>query len=222
MDKYTPRPAHQLIPAIIILIAGMVLGAFDTWQAGVAFVATVIIAIATGLWIAIAGTLEKYTEYWDSVGEDIRRLQKANPNTWHALGFTNPPESVKVQVNVTGEQGESLDYAVKNFSIPVTPAEMATIADSILTGAKTFAESDWKDTEIGQTKIRLVKQEMLRMGFLVANNAKNPRLGFTITQKGLMLLYQYASDWVKTDTNLHVISKPVTTPLSEGYIPPKL
>lgn len=179
----------------------------------IAFIAVLIITVATGAWIAIAGILEKYTEYWDSIGYDISKLKDTPPELWGAIGFVTPPQSVTIKRNATGEPGESTYYAQKNFNVSVSPELMQVFANSILTGAKTLAESDWKDTQIGVAKAREVKQEMLRAGLIELKNPRNRQDGFMLNDKGFAYLYQYASEWVKDQINLRVATTPDPTPL---------
>ncbi len=205
MFGYTPKPTHQIIPLLILLAAAIIAGSFPSGYTIVFFFIATIASLVTSIWIAVAGVMEKYTEYWTAIGEDIRKLEKANPDIWYALGFSRPPESVTLKANVTGQPGESMDYTLKVTNLPVSPIEMKIIADGILTGSKTFAESDWVNTQIGQTKIREVKRELIRLGLLAPNSMRNSRLGFSPTEAGKQMLYQYASEWVK---DLKEISPP--------------
>lgn len=206
MFPYNPHPAHQIIPIILLLIAAVVTGFFPSWQTACAFGVILIITLATGLWIAVSGTIEKYTDYWREVGDDIKKLQNTPPELWGALGFVAPAKSVTLRSNVTGEEGESTYYTEKVFTISLSPEQMQIFADAILTGSKTLAESDWKDTEIGQSKVREIKHEMVRAGLATLRNPKNRLDGYVLTQKGLAYLYQYASEWVRADASLQVMA----------------
>lgn len=202
MFSYEPKPIHQLIPVLMLLLTAIITGFFPSWQTALAFIVILIICLATGLWIAAAGTLEKYSEYWENVGKDIDKLQKTPPELWGTLGFITPPRTVKIQSNVTGEPGESSDYAMKIFTLNLSPEKMQVIADSLLTGTKTLAEGEWRETVIGQTKMREIKHEMLRAGLIRLRNPKNNLSGFTLTERGIIYLWEYASDWVKNDYSL--------------------
>jgi len=196
-----------------MLAAAVVTGFSPSWQTGLAFVFIAIICLVTGIWISVAGTLEKYTEYWDKVGEDIKELKDTAPELWGALGFVAPPRSVTVTQTVTGEPGESSYYASKTFNLSLSPEKMQVLADTLLTGGKTLAESEWMNTVIGQAKIREVKHEMLRAGLTKKRNPRNNASGFMLTERGVAYLYQYASEWVKADSSLEVmLSRIVATP----------
>jgi hypothetical protein len=210
MYSYTPHPIHQFIPTSILLVSAVLAGIFPGWQTALAFVVILIVALATGLWIAAAGTLEKYTRYWENVGADIDKLQKTPPELWGAIGFVVPPQSVVVNSNVTGEEGESPYYATKSFEMPLSPQEMQIFANSVLSGAKTLAESDWKDTQIGQTKARKVKQAMFHAKLIQLKNPLNSLSGFDLNKKGFLYLYQYASEWAKADIHVKIVDSPAT------------
>lgn len=212
MFPYIPRPHHQLIPVCIMLMTAVVTGVFPSWQTGLAFVFVAIICLVTGIWIAAAGTLEKYTDYWDKVGEDIKKLKDTPPELWGALGFVVPPSSVTVKQVVTGEPGESPYYASKTFNLSLSPEKMQVLADALLTRTKTLAEGEWANTVVGQAKIREVKHEMLRAGLIRKRNPRNAASGFMLTERGVAYLYQYASDWVKADSSLEVMLSRVASP----------
>lgn len=211
MFSYIPKPQHILIPGLLMLIASVVAGWFPGWQTGLAFIFTAIVCLITGVSIAAAITLEKYTSYWENIGRDIDKLQKTPPELWGTLGFITPPRSVTVSQNVTGEDGESPYYAVKTFKLSLSPEKMQIIADAILTGAKTLAESEWINTEIGQARIREVKHEMLRAGLARLRNPRNNASGFMLTERGVAHLHQYASDWVKADPGLEIMRSGTAT-----------
>jgi hypothetical protein len=223
MYPYRAFPWHQLFPVIILLLSAAITGAFPSGPMIIAFIIIAIICLVTGLWIAIAGSLEKYTDYWESVGRDIDKLQKAPTESWGALGFVTPPTSVTVRQNMTGEPGESSYYAEKTFTIDLSPEKLQIIANALLTGTKSLAESEWKDTAIGTTKIREVKQQLLRAGLAKYRNPRNRLDGMDLTERGVTYLYQYASDYVRADPDLQVIaSKLLNRPPSEETDPVQL
>src|SRR6188474_2690518 len=121
MLRYIPHPLHQLIPASILLITAVVSGLFPSWQMGLTFVAVLVICTVTGVSIAGAIKSEKEREYWDTIGEDVKLLKDSNPDIWYALGFSNPPGSVTLGKNVTGDEGESDIYAWKNYTFSLSP-----------------------------------------------------------------------------------------------------
>ena len=179
------------------------------------FIVTIVIALVTGVWIAVSGVIEKYTEYWERIGEDMRLLKDTPPQLWGTLGFTVPPQTVSVKSNVTGEPGESPYFAEKTFEFNLSPNEMQVFADGILTGSHSLAEADWKETVLGQAKVRKLKQQMFLAGLIQQRNPRNSLDGFILSEKGLAYLNQFASDWVNNNTDLQVVSNPVTTPLLE-------
>lgn len=217
MDHYTPHPAHQFIPFGMLLIAAVIATAFPSWITALVFIAVFISAVVTCVWIAIAGKVREETDYWERIGWDIQELRRSDPEIWQALGFMNPPERVKVDVNVTGEPEESPYYALNSFTLNISPAKMETFANAIITGAKTLSEGDWAgDGKLfGSKEFRKFKHELLRGGFTIQNNLKDSRQGFSLTKKGEMLMYHYASEGVKSDVRLRVMGTGVTTPLSE-------
>ena len=186
---------------------------------GLTFVAVLLICTVTGVSIAGAIKSEKEREYWDTIGEDVKLLKDSNPDIWYALGFNNPPGSVTLGKNVTGDEGESDIYAWKNYTFSLSPTEMKTFADGILTGTKTLAEADWKNTEIGSNKVRDLKHEMFRAGLIELKNPRNSLSGFFLNSQGEMYLYQYASDWVKSETHLHKVDQNTTNPTPTKALP---
>lgn len=201
---------------MIILVSAMIAVWFPSNVMIVAFISITLICVVAGIWIAIAGVLEKYSDYWESIGRDIDKLQKTPPELWGTLGFVTPPNHVTVTQNVTGEPGESSYYASKTFSLNLSAERMQVLADALLTGSKTLSEGDWVNTIIGQTKIREVKHDMLRAGLIRQRNPRNKTSGFILTERGVTYLYQYASEWVKADSSLDVMLSRVTTPPLEA------
>jgi hypothetical protein len=221
MFPYTPKPQHILLPVAIMLVTAVVTGFFSTWQTAWAFVFISIICLVMGVCIGIAITIEKYSQYWENIGRDIDKLQKTPPELWGTLGFITPPKHVTVSQNVTGEPGESSYLAVKNFDLSLSPEQMQVLANALLTNTKSLAETDWQNTIIGQTKIREVKHEMLRAGLIARRNPHNERAGFMLTERGVVYLYEYASEWVRADASLEVRLSRVGTPalLEDGSLP---
>lgn len=220
MFRYTPHPAHQIIPFTMLVIAAIVAGAFPNWTTGIAFFGILFICVATGLWIAIAGTMEKYTEYWDSIGSDIDKLKNAPPEIWHTFGYIMPQKSVNVKMNMTGLPGESDYYTMKSFNFDITPTELQIFSDAIITKAKTLAEADWKDTQVGIEKVRKLKSSFLSVGLAQLKNPRNKLSGSELTAQGWMYLYQNASSWVKAEHSLQqVVARANPTPSEEITIP---
>jgi hypothetical protein len=212
MFSYVPKPQHILLPIIILLVTAVVTGFFPSWQTGVAFVVVAIVCLVTCVSIAVSITIEKYSEYWQNVGRDIDKLQKTPPELWGTLGFITPPRTVKLQSNVTGEAGESDIYAMKVFTLNLSPERTQVIADGLLTGTKTLAESDWKDTVIGSSKIREIKHELLRAGLIQLRNPKNNLSGFQLTEKGITYFWEYSSEWVKKEYDLQELLRQARNP----------
>jgi hypothetical protein len=216
MFSYIPKPQHILIPVIVLLLTAVVTGFFPSWQTTIAFICIAIICLVTGVSIAVSVTLEKYSAYWENIGRDIDKLQNTPPELWGTLGFITPPQTVKLQSNVTGEPGESSYLAIKNFTLNLSPEKMQVVADALLTGTKTLAEGEWKDTAIGQAKMREVKHEMLRAGLIKLRNPRNNLSGFMLTEKGIVYLLEYASDYVKTDPDIQVMLSHANHPPAPG------
>lgn len=220
-SDYTPKPQHILIPALIVVLAAVVTGFFPSWQMGVAFGIIAIICLATGVSIAVSIAVEKYSQYWVNVGRDIDKLQKTPPQLWGAVGFQVPPSSIRIQEDVTEEE-ENIYLSIRNAKVSLSPTESQIFADGILSGAKSLSEGDWKNTQLGQTKVREVKHEMLKLKMIAKKNDNNVLSGFVLTKKGFLFLYQYASDWVKADIRVSVVDSPNPTTLLEASLPPKL
>jgi hypothetical protein len=218
MFPYRAHPFHILIPAFVLVTGAAIAILFPSWQMTMAFVFISIICLVAGVWIGVAGVLEKYTEYWDSIDDTVKQMQKTPTELWGVMmGFTTSPapQHVKVTQNVTGEPGESPYLAEKVFTLNLSAQQMTVLADGLLTGTKSLAESEWKNTIIGSAKIREVKHQMLHASLINLRNPNNNQSGFMLNERGVAYLYQYASDWIKVDASLEVMVSRVTTPLLE-------
>jgi hypothetical protein len=223
MFSYTPKPQHIILPVIILLLTAVVTGLFPSWQTAVAFIIIAIICLAMGVSIAVSISIEKYSTYWENIGRDIDKLQKTPPELWGTLGFVTPPQTVTLRKEMTGEPGYSMDYSMIVITLNLSPEKMQVLANSLLTGAKTLAEGEWKNTDIGQDKIRKVKQEMLDAGLIELRNPRNHLTGYMLTRKGVLYLWEYASDYVKKEVDLdtllsHVNPTPSGTPLLSNIV----
>lgn len=222
MFPYRPTLWHQIFPILAILFSAVMTGLFPITPMFIAFGAIVFICIIVSVWIAVSDVLERYTNYWENVGRDIDKLQKSPPELWGALGFTVPPQTVRLQSNVTGEPGQSSDYTMKIFTLNLSPEKMQLIADGLLTGAKSLAESDWAETAVGSSKMREVKHEMLRADLIQLRNPKNKLSGFTLTRKGVVYLWEYSSAWVREQYSLEELLSRVNHTPSEELVVSKL
>jgi hypothetical protein len=219
MYPYRSKPLHQLIPIVLLLLSAIIAGFFPTWQVAAAFIVIAIICLVTGIWIAVAGVLEKYADYWENVGRDIDKLQKTPPELWGSIGFSVPPRSVTVRNITTGEEDKSSYYSEEIFEIGLSPQEMQVFANGILTGAKTLAEADWKNTQIGQTKARKAKHILLQHKYIQLKNPLNNLSGFDLNEKGFDYLYKYASDWALNSIRVKVVRSPDRPPSVHPSIP---
>lgn len=162
------------------------------------FITVTIICLVTGVWIAVSDILEKNTEYWERVGDDIDKLKNTPPQLWGALGFVVPPSSVLVRTDTTKKRGGTAFPSESRREISVSPQEMQIFADAILSGVKTLAEADWKDTQLGQAKVRQIKHDMLREPKLIQQrNPRNKLDGYELNKEGEDFLLQYASEWTR-------------------------
>jgi hypothetical protein len=220
MFSYIPKPQHIFIPAIVLLLTAIFTGFFPSWQMATAFIVIAAICLAMGISISVAISIEKYSQYWENIGKDIDKLQNTPPELWGTLGFITPPRTVKLQKEVTGQPGESSDYALKIFTLNLSAERMQVIADSLLTGTKSLAEGDWKDTIIGTTKMREVKHEMMRAELIALRNPRNNLSGFMLTRKGVLYLWEYASNYIKEEYSLDdLLSRVNPTPAEELSLP---
>lgn len=220
-DRYTPHPIHIVIPVALILIAAAVVGIFPSWATGLAFFAVLAIGIATGLWIAWAGKIREETAYWDSVGYDIHQLKHSEPAIWGALGFREPPPNVvHIRDEVTGDEGESDIYALKQYIITnVSPWKIQKFADDILTGRRTLAETQWTGV-VPQQDVREIKKQMKKLEMIADANPLNPNAGLVLTSKGEKFLLNYASEGVRSNPELRVFKKQGHTPTPLGQEQP--
>lgn len=194
-DRYTPHPLHQVIPFLFVLVGAAVMGAFPSYSTGAAFVAILIISIRTSIWIARVGEKREETEYWDNLGYDIQKLRTSRPEVWEAMGFIHPPAEVVLYKEVTGEEGKSTVLEMEKHTFGLSSSEMNFLANEVISGKRTLAEAEWIGTPIGSTRIRKVKQEMLKAHLIEKAHASAPTQGFIPTESGVQYLLEYASDW---------------------------
>lgn len=195
-NRYTPHPAHLIPFFFFLLVFAAIAAYFPSWITSVMFVAVLVICIAASLWIAWAGKIREESDYWWNVGNNIEELRKATPNIWKALGINDPPERVYLEMNTTGLKDKSPYLQVERVTYNLSPVEMQIFADGLLSRRKTLAEGDWKGSEIGSTKVRNLKHDLLRDKLIgkVSNSANTQ--GFLLTDKGVEYLLSYASEWV--------------------------
>jgi hypothetical protein len=209
-NRYTPHPKHLILLFIFIMIAAVVAAAVPHWTTAVAFVAVVIICVAAGLWIAWAGKTREEADYWWNIGNDIADLRKSSPNIWKALGINDPPEKVHLEMNITGTKDASPYLEVQRVTYNLSAVEMQFLADELLSGKRTLAESEWKHTLIGSTKVRNLKHELLRDKLIGKANNHASTQGFLLTDKGVDYLLKYASEWLVNSFDISTFNIIVT------------
>lgn len=193
--RYTPHPFHQLIPFGIVVAGAIIVGINPTWYTALIFVSALIIGIRTSLWIAWAGEKREETEYWENIGYDIHQLNKSSPDVWQAMGFAVPPSHVTLSKEVTGEEGKSPILEVENLTFGLSPSELRYIANEVLSGKRTLAETEWVGSQIGSSRMRKIKQDMFKAKLIEKANPTAKRQGFIPTREGIEYLCNYADDW---------------------------
>jgi len=98
---------------------------------------------------------------------------------------------------VTGEEGRSHAMEVEYETFSFSPSELRFMADELLSGKRTLAETDWKFTPIGSTRMRNVKPQMEKAKLIAKAHPSARTQGFILTEKGVDWLWHYASDWAK-------------------------
>lgn len=212
MDKYTPHPAHIVFLLFILTIVAGLAILVPHWVTAVLFIAALIIITGASLWIAWAGKIREESEYWWNIGHDIDLLRKSSPNIWNALGITDPPKDVHLEMQIVDDI-KGKNYPTTKYKMyGLSPAEMQIFADGLLTGVKTLAESDWKHTVIGSTRVRKIKTQMLEDHLIGQVNSSTNTQGFLLTDYGVDYLLKYTSGYVRNTFDVSRINIIVMKP----------
>lgn len=190
LDKYVAHPIHLLWSLLI-----MAIGVITFTENGYFGAASFILGGILGISICVSIAWEKSIEYWNTVTEFANVMMKSNnPDLWQALGFKAPPQQVIVKE--VKEASTDNGWQMKIHRLPVSPATMQLVADTVLHSGNTdFIESDFAHIP----NIRKIRNHLKAEGLLSPKNKKNVRLGYTFNRKGLDTLYQYASEGVKLE-----------------------
>lgn len=206
MDKYTPHPAHIVFLLFILTIVAGLAILVPHWVTAVLFIAALIIITGASLWIAWAGKIREESEYWWNIGHDIDLLRKSSPNIWNALGITDPPKDVHLEMQIVDDI-KGKNYPTTKFkTYGLSPAEMQVFADGLLNGTKTLAEGDWKFTVIGTTRVRKLKKQLEEDNLIGQVNNSASTQGFLLTDYGVDYFLEYASQYVKNSFDISRIN----------------
>lgn len=190
--RYTPKPSH-LIWSVFYMAVGIV--SFVNYDWYIFGVMTFILGLGLGAVIILGMLWDKSIEYWSTLESFANTMIRSNnPDLWMALGFKNPPSQITIEERKTDDKGNFAGFRYN--PIPVSPATMQLIADTVLhTGKTEFTEDDFSHVP----NIRKVRNHLKEKGYIVPKNSKNVRLGYTWNKKGLDVLYEFASESIKME-----------------------
>lgn len=188
-NEYRVRHSH-LVYSILIMAVGTYSWFYPGWE----MFGTLLLILGFGLGISILICVnwDKVIDYWDTLNEHIRLMNKSNPDIWVALGYSKPATSV--QVIEQEDKGQGF-ITTRIRDLPISPTQMNMVANKFLGSGST----DLPEQIYGNIipNFRLVRKQWIKEGILVPKNKKNVRSGYCVSRKGLNMMYQFASEHMK-------------------------
>lgn len=194
-NRYTPRPFH-VIYSLLITGAGIRIIAID----GLMIFGVIVSITGTLLVITIILGMnwDKAIEYWYQINEHIRLMSKVkDPDIWQAMGYKHPPESIEITETINNGQGFTTS---KIKTDKISPAVMNQVANKVFLSNTLDLSEEVYGSLIPH--FRDWRKKWIDEGKLVRKIKNNPRGGYTLSRKGTLAMYEYASDFVKEKVKL--------------------
>lgn len=191
--RYNPHPFHVITYPILLMAVGTYCAAYYQWYA-FGFMCFILGSLL-GIAIILALGWEKTNEYWIQINEHIRLLLKAkDPEVFAHLGYKKLPGTITISEEIDNGQGFK---STKVKTLPVHALAMQQIADKVLM-SKSY---DFTQELYGSLvpNWRKFHSEMKKLGYIVPKNKKNVRNGYMLNKKGHDVMYQYASEAIRTE-----------------------
>lgn len=193
LNTYKAHPL-DMVYSIFFLALGVVTATRDNWYAFGVITAT--LGTLLGIAIILAIDWEKVIEYWSTLDDFAKTMNKVtNPELWEALGFTAPEKSVQVKEII--EHGQGFNQ-IKLHDLPISSAVLQSISNAVLTGSP-FSEAEIVKRRKLTTspKFRDFQKTAREKDWVRPNNSRDNRQGFALTRKGRQVFYSFASESVK-------------------------
>lgn len=196
--SYQANPRHVLY-SILLMAAGNSVAYYDGWL--VFGIITFLIGVALGITIIFSINWQKCIEYWETINETIKLMQKiTNPEVWEALGFKAPAQTIRVIEDLNKEPSGQYQTTNIHHIDFISPVILQSIADAVLSGAP-FSEGEIvkKRKIVSSPKFRRLQKlaASKEKGWIKPHNSTDNRQGFALTKKGYSVFYQAASNSVK-------------------------
>lgn len=177
---------------LVYSLLTMATGSSLWFYKGLELLGTLIIILGFGMGVSMLFCInwDKVITYWMTINEHVILMTKNNnPDLWVALGYSAPLQ--KVEVIEKSEDGNHW----KLKEIPISPGQMNLVANKLLgSGSLDFKEEDYGSLIPNFRKFR---KDWIASGKLVQKNKKNPRNGYCLSRKGLMVINEFASEHMK-------------------------
>ena len=186
MNRYTAMPYHVLFP-MATSIAGALLLKLDGYQWVIIGLAVCLFSFLTWAWIIYVGITRERIEYWDTITHAVNQLNKTNnPEVWRAMGFTVPPDKVRVVIDkTTAVEKKAGVKRISNREIPISSAKLYTFASGVL-GGKSLSYGTWggKNKLFTDTKYRDFHKYMRAEKWIERSDPEEGRQGYVLTSLG--------------------------------------
>ena len=180
---------------LIYSLLTMATGSSLWFYKGLELLGTLIIILGFGMGVSMLFCInwDKVILYWMTINEHVTLMTKNNnPDLWVALGYSAPLQKVEVIEKEDKGQGS---FSWKISQVPISPAQMNLVANKLLGSGST----DFPEKEYGRLipNFRKFRQDWISTGKLVPKNKKNPKNGYCLSRKGLMIINEFASEHMK-------------------------
>lgn len=180
MFEHVTRPHHFILPILMILLGGYVM----TWTDPIWLWAGVVIwfvAVCLSIWLSLSGIVQATL---DLLRE--RSISKEEP----------VPAKDKLHL-VIDHYTDTNNHNTSYRYLSISPEKMKHIAQACLNGTP-FSLRVWSGQNklLSDPEFRLLKDELLELGFLTPRSEKDERQGYEWTETGRVMLQECLEDEV--------------------------
>lgn len=190
-NEFQERVEHShLIYSVIMMLMGAWAWFYPGWELFGTLL--LILGFLLGLSILMCINWEHVILYWETINQHVILMNKSNPDIWVALGYSRPSDKVEVIEKQDKGQGS---FSWKISQVPVSPSQMNLVANKLLgSGSLDFSEKEYGKVIPNFRKFRA---DWIKQGNLVPKNKNNPKNGYCLSRKGLMIIKEFASEHMK-------------------------
>jgi hypothetical protein len=187
---YYAKPQDIIYP-LAMMGVGTASLFYEKWK--IFGILSIILGYLMGLTIELCINWDKIISYWETINEHVKLMERnKDPDLWMALGYKSIPDKVQVIEKEDKGQG-SFSWKISNIPIPVTNMNM--LSNKVLgSGDVSFTEERYGNIV---PNFRKVRKDWIAQNVIKLKNAKNSRLGYKFTKKGIDVLYEFASQEFK-------------------------